>query len=248
MGIDGKPYVIERYKFRSHWLKQRKIGGSDIACIVNKVGRWGSFIDVYDRIKNGVIDETDNESMSDGREAEEPIKELFLIAHKEYKRINDDGLIWMLRRRDYPELTLSPDTLIKKEEGTGFLEIKLKKVYSEDEIPNYLMNLKENEPQYWWQLMHYFVVGTDIKFGHLVVCFDVLGKQDEKWCHQRFVIEDLEITRESVEEDIQTAEKEAIKFIEENLRLGIRPKTKLEGHEGGNIKWTKLSNTQTFQR
>lgn len=244
MGSEKVLYDIERYKNRTEWLKARGIGGSEIACIVNKVGRWGTFIDVYDRMVYGFTEEAESESMSNGKRAEKPIKELFLIAHEEYEQIGDDGEILMLRRKDYPELTLSPDTLIKKGEEKGFVEIKLKQVFSEDEIADYMTSLREKEPQYWWQLIHYFVVGTDITFGHIAVCFDILGKQDDKWLHQRYVIEDLFIERSSVEEDIKTAESESIKFIEENIRPMIRPKTLVEGNEGGKIEWTKLLDTR----
>lgn len=240
-------YRIEKYRSRAEWLKARGIGGSDLCSIVNKVGRWGNFIEVYDRCMGQTQEQADTESMSRGRKAEEPIKSLFLMLNPKLKRQSPANSIWLVRRTDYPEMTLSPDTLVTEGREKGFVEIKLKQVFSESKIPEYLMNLKEEEPQYWWQLIDYFIVKPDTTFGYLAVGFDVMTMQDGKWVRDKFVLNWLRITREAVSEDIKAGEESLIRFITENIRPKKRPQVILEGQEKGTIQWIKSSVIQTLK-
>ena len=243
-------YLIEKYRTRALWLKARGIGGSDLAAIVNKVGRWANFIEVYDRLKGKPEPERDTVSMSRGRKAEEPVKELFLLSHPELSRVSPKRSIWLIRRKDLREITLSPDTLLRDRKGRKcFAEIKLKQVFGEAQIPTYLQSLREEEPQYWWQCMHYFVAMDDCAAGYLVVCFEVMEKDEKgKWRHSRFVIDELRIPREAVAEDIALAEETLKAFILENLRPGIRPKTTIQSERSEKkIEWTKSSSIRTLK-
>lgn len=238
-------YSIEIYKERKDWLEARCIGGTDLAKLVNKVARWGNFIELYDKLVYGEEVETiENELMTKGKMAEENIKNLFLINHPELERINPSNELWLIRRKDYPEITLSPDTLVKKGNEKGYIEIKYKEIYNEESIPDYLMNLKEKDPQYFWQNIHHFVSMDDVSFGYLVVAFAVKKKNKETglWEFDKYIIDSLYLTRDYLNKDIELGNECLIDFIENNLRPKIRPKTKLKETTEEKIEWNKLSN------
>ena len=243
------PYTIEKYRDRKSWLKARGVGGSDLCAVVNGVGRWGTIVGVWEELVYGIQGTLiENQSMTDGRRAEEPIKELFLIRHPELERLSPSKAIWLVRRNDTPEITLSPDTLVKRGKEQGFAEIKLKTIHNESVIPNYLVNLKEEEPQYYWQIIHYFVAKPDTAFGYFVVCFDLQKKEEDgAWRHQRYLIDELYISRQDVLEDIERAEKALQDFIVNSLRPKKRPEIKLEGRKETQIQWDKSSNIKTLR-
>ena len=247
-----KKYKIKKFTKRNDWLNARCIGSTDLAKLVNKVARWGNFIELYDKLVGNIEEEKkENEFMSRGRRAEEPIKELFLITHQNLKRINPNRSLWLVQRNDYPEITLSPDTLVNDENGDlGYIEIKYKQIASERQIIPYLSDLKESEPQYYWQNIHHFITMEDCKFGYLVVAFDVLKKNEETgvWEHDKYIIESLKITRDVVEEDIQVGEETLIDFIVNNLRPQIRPKTKLKDEKEIDIEWNNWSRIQILKK
>lgn len=244
-------YKIEIYHDKIDWLKARCIGGTDLAKLVDKVAKWGNFIDLYDKLVYGEEQEIiENELMIKGKKSEENIKNLFLINHPELKRINPENELWLVRRKDYPEITLSPDTLVKKADDLGYIEIKYKEIYNEDNIPDYMINLKEREPQYYWQNVDYFISMNNLKFGYLVIAFAVKKKNKETgiWEFDKYIIDSLYMTREYLKNDIDLGEKNLIDFIENNLRPKIRPKTKLKGLEEEKIEWSKLSNIVQLRR
>lgn len=247
-----KNYRIQKFRRRSDWLAQRCIGSTDLAKLVNKVARWGNFIELYDKLVGNEEEERkDNEFMSRGRRAEEPIKELFLITHPNLKRINPRNSLWLVRRKDYPEITLSPDLLVTDENNDlGYIEIKYKQITNEKFIVPYLTELKEREPQYYWQNAHYFISMNDCKFGYLVVAFDLLKKNTEtgQWEHDKYIIESLKITRGVMQEDIEVGEDVLVDFITNNLRPRRRPRTILEQEKETKIEWNKLSNIQILKK
>lgn len=212
---------IKKFQNRSAWLKARKIGSTDLNAIVNKTSRWGNINEVYERLVGETANErVDSVKMANGRYLEEHIKQIFLINHPELKRQYADTKYLLVISDEYSEITLSPDTLVKN----GFVEIKNKDFYS-DNIGEYLGNLKEQEPQYYWQMIHYFVVLDKAQFGYLVVAFNI-NKKDlltNEWKYDRTVIDSLKIEREAVKSDIELAKSKLKDFIENNLRKHIHP-------------------------
>lgn len=245
-----KNYKIEKYPKRSDWLKARCIGGTDLAKLINKVARWGNFIELYDELTDPQIEEDKTSiSMTKGREAEEHIKDLFLIAHPELRRISPSRSIWLIRRKDFKEITLSPDTLVKQGNQLGYLEIKYKEIYSEKDIPLYLMDLKKEEPQYYWQNIHYYVTMNDLSFGYMVVAFAVYKKEEStgNWLFDKYIIDSLKTDRETLADDIKQGEEALEDFITNNLRARVRPKSVLKDTKEVKIEWNKLSNIQTLK-
>lgn len=191
------------YKNKEEWLSARKIGSTDLCAIVNGKGRWQSKTDVYKRLVYGLKIERSNEAMSNGVLLEPHIKKIFLIANNLKEIEREDGTYLLHTKGDY--LTLSPDCEI---ENNGFVEIKLKYIFKQNfSIENYLLNLKQEEPQYYWQLIHYFLVG-DYDFGYLVVAFVKNGA---------ITIDSLKITKEFVKDDIDLANEKVNDFITNNL-------------------------------
>lgn len=245
-----KTYKVEIYKSDAEWLKARYIGGTDLAKLVNRVSRWGNFIELYDSLKNGKIEKVKpNAMMQRGKLAEDHIRQLFLLSHQELTNESPALNNYLIRRTDYPEITLSPDTLVIDRKGNhGFIEIKLKQIFSEKTIAEYMTDLKEQEPQYWWQNIHYYITKADIQFGYLVVAFDLQRKNEKgRWEHDKYIIESLKTTRKDVQDDIQIGEGALVDFITNNLRKNHRPETIIQNQRKEKIEWSKLSNIQILK-
>jgi len=248
-------YELKNYKYKKSWLKNRGIGGTDAYAIINGVGKWEDSVDVYNRIVNGIdVKQTEtSKAMENGRKAEDAIKELFLISHPNLEKKNTSGKYCLIQRTDYPEITCSPDTIVrdKNTNELGFVEIKYKTIYTHSErITNaYLDEIKEKEPQYYYQLVQYYVAMNKLKFGYIVVCFNKQHKNDnDKWEPDTLIIDNLKTYREYMQADIDMCETKLIDFIENNIRKKIKPITKVVGQKEEKIKWNNLSNIQIFNK
>lgn len=209
-------------KTKGEWKDKRKIGGTDLCAIVNGKGRWNTIIDVYNRlVENKQPKEQGNEKTKRGTLAENHIRQLFLLQHNELDAIyNSSNIILCISDlNDY--ITLSPDTLVynKFTQENGFIEIKYKEISNENKIGDYLLNLKEREPQYYWQLIHYFLVDEKATFGYLTVAF-VIKKQGK---YDKTIIDSLKIEREFVKEDIAIATTKTLDFILNNVDKKVKP-------------------------
>lgn len=235
--------MIKVFKTKEEWLNARKIGGTDLCKIVDRVGKWGNFIELYDKLTNEKKADQGKETdaMRNGKEAENHIRQLFLLSHPELKDIGPKAEWWLIQNNEMPEITLSPDTLVN---NNGFIEIKYKTIFNEKKIAEYMQNLKEIEPQYYWQCIHYFVADDALQYGYLVVAFNVQEKDEKgEWKNSKIIIENLHFTRQAVNDDITLAKHELNDFIINNLRVKHRPETMLENQKKqGEIEWTKLSN------
>ena len=233
------------FKSKKQWLKNRKIGGTDLATVINGVGRWQSVGDLYDRLVNGKVEnKKETQAMANGRLAESHIIALFLTQTPHLRPIRHGQGYLLITNQNEPYLTLSPDCLVKDTQSKqrGFIEIKLKQIYSENQIANYLGNLKEEEPQYYWQLIHYFIVEKSLQFGYLVVAFQIKRKEGETWQNDKIIIDSLKVNRQDVQDDINTAKAKLKDFINNNVIKHVRPSVKVENQKESKIEWSKLSN------
>ena len=203
------------YKSREEWLESRKqfIGGSDASCILG-LNKWKSNVELF-REKMGIAeaaDLSDNEAVAYGTKAEEFIRALFSIDHKEYTVEDVENNSW--HNDKYPFAAASLDGTLTDESGRkGILEIKTaiitNKVQSEkwnNCIPDY----------YYCQLLHYFMV-TEFDFAVL------RARLRYEYPGNKFYTErDYYIERSECEEDIATLiEKEAAFY--EQLITGQEP-------------------------
>ena len=159
-------YTKESYNSREEWLKNRGIGGSDAAAIVNK-SKWATPTDIFNRIVyNKEKSISSNSRMTEGTLAEEHIRFLWALDHPNCKVKNPPKkAYWLFRRKDYPLLTCTPDGLFKMDNKLYGLEIKdvelikgdVRALWESDILPD----------QYYFQCLHYMVVMNDLQG----VCF-----------------------------------------------------------------------------
>lgn len=209
-------------KTKEDWKTKRKIGSTDLCAIVNGKGRWNNIIDIYNRVALGKEQkEHDTIKTRQGTQAENHIRQLFLMQQPDLDTIfNHNNIILCISDlSDY--ITLSPDTMVSHRftKEDGFVEIKYKEITNENKIADYLLNLKEQEPQYYWQLIHYFMVMEKATFGYLVVAF-VIKKQG---VYEKTIIDSLKINREDVNEDIAIATTKTMDFISNNIEKKQKP-------------------------
>lgn len=219
-------------------ISNRKIGGTDLCAIVNGKGRWNNILDIYDRlVSNKKTKPRVSTRISNGVKAENHIRELYLISNSNLeKQYSENEYITIVSDKN-DLITLSPDTVvIDKETGElGFIEIKFKEINERFKIADYMLGLKEKEPQYYWQLIHYFVVMEKAQFGHFVVCF--LIKEQNK-TFDKLIVETLKIKRETISDDIELATQKLNEFIENN----VDPKRKPYTEEGDLEIWKNFMN------
>ena len=209
-------------KSKEEWKKKRQIGGTDLCAIVNGKGRWNNIIDIYERVAlNKPQKEIDTPKTKLGTLAERHIRSLFLLQHSELKVEygNYDYLLVISDLSDY--LTLSPDTIVSNRDtnALGFVEIKYKEISNENSIADYLINLKEKDPQYYWQIVDYFIKMERATFGYLVVAFVV----KHKGVYQKTIIDSLRIDRDLVKEDIDLGTSKLLGFVHNNIEKKQKP-------------------------
>ena len=208
-------------KSKEEWKKKRQIGGTDLCAIVNGKGRWHNIIDVYERIVLGKEKTQESVKTKLGTLAERHIRSLFLLQHSELKVEygNYDYLLVISDLSDY--LTLSPDTIVSNRDtnALGFVEIKYKEISNENLIADYLLNLKEKDPQYYWQIIDYFIKMERATFGYLVVAFVV----KHKGVYQKTIIDSLRIDRDLVKEDIDLGTSKLLGFVHNNIEKKQKP-------------------------
>lgn len=222
-----KNYSKELYKTREDWLGNRGIGGSDAAAICNK-SKWRSARDVYNKLTSKEQPkEKKNARMVEGTLAEPLIRALFELEHPEYKVIHPPKKgSWLFRRKDYPEITLTPDGLLeeiatKKQYGLEIKDIELRKreqkeLWLNDTLPD----------EYYFQTLHYMVVKNDLEGVILVArlkfySFDYNNEYTLDHIETRYYL--IMRDDEDVSKHIAYLEKKEIAFILYNLRLGKRP-------------------------
>lgn len=210
-----------RYKNREAWLKARTkfIGGSDIASIMG-LSAWKTNKQLF-REKKGLVlpdDLSDNELVRYGTLAEEHIRALFALDHKELKVEYIPDNSW--RNSKYPFGAASLDGWLTDENGRkGILEIKTATITSsaqaqkwkDDHIPD----------NYYCQVLFYLGI-TQWEFVFLRANLKYAFPDSPL----HIVTKDYFIERNEVEEDIQTVMQKAAEFAE-LLKKNIEPPTLL---------------------
>lgn len=221
-----KNYTKELYKTREDWLSARCIGGSDAAAICGK-SKWKTPRDVYNNITDKTPKkEVKNARMIEGTKAEPLIRALFELEHPEFKVIHPPkgNASWLFRRKDYPEITLTPDGLLEDlitGEKLGY-EVKDIELRKREQKEMWLNNTLPDD--YYFQCLHYLVGKNDLDGVLLharlkVYSFDYNNEYTLDHIEERFYW----IMRRDVEKDVEYLEKKLIAFILYNLRQGKRP-------------------------
>ena len=198
------------------WLNNRKkgLGGSDSSIILG-ISPFKTNIDLWLE-KTGQKepeDISDDEKVKYGHEAEDSIRNLFMLDHPEYELFHDEFMI--LRSNKYPFLQASLDgELIDTNTGEhGILEIKTTEIMNKQMLDEWKNGIPNH---YYTQCLHYLIV-TGYEFVWL------RAKLKFVWDSNYQEIRDYYFTRAEVIEDMKYLLKKKKEFWNENILKGVRP-------------------------
>lgn len=198
------------------WLNNRKkgLGGSDSSIILG-ISPFKTNIDLWLE-KTGQKepeDISDDEKVKYGHEAEDSIRNLFMLDHPEYELFHDEFMI--LRSNKYPFLQASLDgELTDTNTGEhGILEIKTTEIMNKQMLDEWKNGIPNH---YYTQCLHYLIV-TGYEFVWL------RAKLKFAWDSNHQEIRDYYFTREEVLDDMKFLLKKEEKFWNENVMKGVRP-------------------------
>lgn len=198
------------------WLNNRKkgLGGSDSSIILG-ISPFKTNIDLWLE-KTGQKepeDISDDEKVKYGHEAEDSIRNLFMLDHPEYELFHDEFMI--LRSNKYPFLQASLDgELIDTNTGEhGILEIKTTEIMNKQMLDEWKNGIPNH---YYTQCLHYLIV-TGYEFVWL------RAKLKFVWDSNYQEIRDYYFTRAKVIEDMKYLLNKEKEFWNENILKGVRP-------------------------
>lgn len=197
-------YIVKSFKNRNEWLVGRGegIGGSDASSTVN-MNPWRSNLELW-QIKTNrrtAPDISNNERVIYGQTAEEFIRRLYQLQHKDAIDVHYMPNV-VLQNRKYPFMLYSPDGLLQEKDSgrCGILEIKTatpitatqREKWRDDRIPD----------NYFIQVLHGLNV-TGFDFVDLVA--ELTYAEDRIWrktyhLERDDFLEELEFVREGVED------------------------------------------------
>lgn len=198
------------------WLNNRKkgLGGSDSSIILG-ISPFKTNIDLWLE-KTGQKepeDISDDEKVKYGHEAEDSIRNLFMLDHPKYELFHDEFMI--LRSNKYPFLQASLDgELTDTNTGEhGILEIKTTEIMNKQMLDEWKNGIPNH---YYTQCLHYLIV-TGYEFVWL------RAKLKFVWDSNYQEIRDYYFTRAEVIEDMKYLFEKEEKFWNENIMKGVRP-------------------------
>jgi len=209
-----KNYTKISCENRQEWLSHRRLGSSDASAIMG-TSKWRTKGDIYDTIVlNKQSDNSSSERMIEGTIAEEHIRKLWELEHKEYKVIYEPNWLFVSTENDY--LTLSPDALLEKNGILGGLEIKDVELRKKIDIDLWHNGIPE---YYFNQLIHYFIVLNDCEFMILNARLKyMVGSELDKIEERSYYI-----ARKDCEEIIAKQRDAEERFIDTYLKKKKRP-------------------------
>lgn len=206
---------------RNEWLENRKkgIGGSDCSVILG-MNRFKTNVCLWEE-KTGIREpkKIDTDKTKYGHNAEESIRQLFMLDYPEYELFHDEFMT--LQNKEYDFLLASLDgELTDKETGQkGILEIKTTEIMNKQMLEEWNRQIPNN---YYMQCLHYLLV-TGYEFVWL------RAKIKFSWDKNKQEIRDYYFTREEVIEDINFLKEKEIYFWKENVEKKKRPGLILPG-------------------
>jgi len=221
-----KNYTKTVFKTKQEWLKakEKTIGGSEAAAIVNK-SKWLTINDIYNKMVLGKCKKViENEKMADGIKAEPHIRALFALDHKEFKVKNPPRGYWFFARTDKPYLSCTPDGLLTKVINGALWGLEIKFV---DLIKHEDKEMWENDTlpdQYLYQVLHDLVVITDM-FGMVLNAHLKYYKKNDKgkYVFDYAVDKSYVIYRDEFNKSIAYLENRETDFFENNVKVRRRP-------------------------
>lgn len=207
------------YKNHKTWLagRKRSIGASEVAAAIGQ-SRFKSPIDIYEEKVNGnVIDLSGNENVEYGKDAEEPLRKLFSIRHKnEYHVFHYPYRVYHNDERRYLTATLDGELIRIADAKKGILEIKTVNVLSTNQMKDWGY---ESIPQYYYIQILQELYATGFSFAVLFVEFRY---PDEKTETREYFIDRTDVT-----DDMQYVVSEAEIFWKEHILKKQKPNIEL---------------------
>ena len=198
------------------WLNNRKkgLGGSDSSIILG-ISPFKTNIDLWLE-KTGQKepeDISDDEKVKYGHEAEDSIRNLFMLDHPEYELFHNEFMI--LRSNKYPFLQASLDgELTEITTGRkGIYEGKTTEIMNKNMLDEWKNGIPNH---YYTQCLHYLIV-TGYDFVWL------RAKLKFVWDSDRQEIRDYYFTREDVLDDMKYLFKKELIFWKKNIMEGVKP-------------------------
>lgn len=198
------------------WLNNRKagLGGSDSSIILG-ISPFKTNIDLWLEKTGQKVprDISDDEKVKYGHDAEDSIRNLFMLDHPEYELFHDEFMI--LRSNKHPFLQASLDgELTEIETGKhGILEIKTTEIMNKQMLDEWKNGIPNH---YYTQCLHYLIV-TGYEFVWL------RAKLKFAWDSNYQEIRDYYFTRAEVIEDMKYLLNKEKEFWNENILKGVRP-------------------------
>lgn len=206
------------------WLEARKkgIGGSDAAAIIG-MSQYKTNVQLWEE-KTGLKeaeDISDKPYVKYGKEAEKPIRDLFILDYPEYEvKYDEFGMIANNSELPFAFATLDGELTEKSTGRKGILEIKTTQIFN----PNQWGQWNEQIPQiYYCQILHQFLAT-----GYDFACLKAQIKYTDKKGNMCATVRHYWIEKKDVTDDLvmlALAEKKFWKCVEEkkkpNLKLPI---------------------------
>lgn len=210
----------EVFTSREEWLSRReklaRIGGSDAGSIIG-VNPYRSAVDVWESKKNGTGGEISNDAVKYGIEAEDVLRQLFILDYPDLKVEYEPFNYYINDRYEFAAASL--DGWLTDEKGrSGILEIKTTTIMNSSQTVQWQGRIPDT---YFAQLLHYFAV-TDAEFAKLTAKLTWKAPNREVFS----TIKNYHIERFEVEEDIEYLMREEAEFWK-SLKENRRPFVKL---------------------
>lgn len=196
---------MQTFKSREEWLDARtgRIGGSDAAAILG-LNPYKTNVRLWEE-KTGrrqSEDISDKPYVKYGTEAEEPLRELFMLDFPEYTVLYEEGNMWLNDAIPWGHASLD-GWLLDQGGRRGILEIKTTEIMRAGQKDLWKGRIPDN---YYIQLLHYFLItGFDFAVLKGQLKFEV---DSEMWLQTKH----YKIERSEVREDIEFLKEKESEF------------------------------------
>lgn len=197
--------TMQTFKTRDEWLKARqgRIGGSDAAAILG-LNPYKTNVQLWEE-KTGrrqSEDISDKPYVKYGTEAEEPLRELFMLDFPEYTVIYEEGNMWLNDAIPWGHASLD-GWLLDQGGRRGIWECKTTEIMRAGQKDLWKGRIPDN---YYIQLLHYFLItGFDFAVLKGQLKFEV---DSEMWLQTKH----YKIERSEVREDIEFLKEKESEF------------------------------------
>lgn len=189
------------------WHRQRTkgIGGSDAAAIIGQ-NPYKTNLELW-KEKTGRLEPKDisnKPQIKYGKEAENLLRELFVLDYPEYEMIYRPYDILVNKDYEYIRGSLDGELIYKPTGEKGIWECKTTEIKRSDGFKNWQGKIPQN---YYCQILHYFILDEDYKFAKLKA--QIKSKSGDEVI---LTTKHYPLTRDECLEDIEYLKNEEIKF------------------------------------